>query len=130
VRAVASAGEFRQVARFLVSGASSTGVHVAVTATLISAIGTSQVTANGVAFVCATACSYLLNTLWSFSSRLHRRTLGRFTGVSLLGLGLTMGISWTAQSLGAGYWTGLAGVVLTVPAFTYAAHRSWTYRMT
>jgi putative flippase GtrA len=129
VRAAVSAKEFHQVARFLVAGASSTGFHVAIVATLVNAAGTSPVTANSVAFVCATACSYLLNTLWSFSSRLHHTTLWRFAAVSLLGLGLTMGISWTAQSLGYSYWTGLACVVLIVPAFTYVAHRSWTYRI-
>ncbi|SCV00664.1 Sugar translocase [Cupriavidus necator] len=128
MKASASAAELRKVTRFLVSGASSTGVHVAVTAALVSAMEISPVTANCVAFLCATACSYLLNTLWSFSARLHNKTLGRFAGVSLLGLGLTTGISWTAQSLGATYWTGLACIVLTVPAFTYLAHRSWTYR--
>ncbi|CAG9172022.1 GtrA family protein [Cupriavidus pinatubonensis] len=128
MRALVCKGEVRQVARFLVTGASSTGIHVAIVATLVNATGTSPVTANCVAFVCATACSYLLNTLWSFSSQLHHTTLSRFAGVSLLGLGLTMGISWTAQSLGSSYWTGLAWVVLAVPAFTYVAHRSWTYR--
>ncbi|KAI3609138.1 GtrA-like protein [Cupriavidus necator H850] len=120
--------ELRRVTRFLLSGATSTGVHVAITATLITTLAASPVAANCAAFVCATACSYLLNTLWSFSSRLRHRTLGRFAGVSLLGLGLTMGISWTAQFLGASYWAGLAGVVLTVPVFTYLAHRAWTYR--
>ncbi len=128
MKAAVSAGEFRQVTRFLVAGASSTGVHVVVATTLISTMESSQVTANCVAFLCATACSYLINTLWSFSSRLHQRTLGRFATISLLGLGLTTGISWTAQSLGASYWTGLACVVLMVPALTYVAHRSWTYR--
>ncbi|PZX30668.1 putative membrane component, GtrA-like protein [Cupriavidus phytorum] len=118
----------RQFTRFLFSGATSTGVHVAITATLINALDASPVAANCVAFVCATACSYLLNTLWSFSSRLRHRTLRRFAGVSLLGLALTVGISWTAQRLGASYWAGLAGVVLTVPVFTYLLHRVWTYR--
>jgi putative flippase GtrA len=111
-----------------VSGVTSTGVHVAITATLVSALAASPVTANCVAFLCATACSYFLNTLWSFSSRLRNRTLGRFAGVSVLGLALTMGISWTAQQLGASYWVGLICVVLTVPGFTYLAHRAWTYR--
>ncbi|WP_439671367.1 GtrA/DPMS transmembrane domain-containing protein [Cupriavidus necator] len=120
--------ELRRVTRFLVSGAASTGVHVAITATLVTTLATSPVAANCVAFVCATACSYLLNTLWSFSSRLRNRTLGRFAGVSLLGLGLTMGISWTAQHLGASNWVGLACVALTVPVFTYLTHRAWTYR--
>jgi putative flippase GtrA len=120
--------ELRRFMRFLVSGATSTGVHVAITATLVTTLATSPVTANCVAFVCATACSCLLNTLWSFSSRLHNRILGRFAGVSLLGLGLTMAISWTAQYLGGSYWVGLACIVLTVPVFTYLAHRAWTYR--
>lgn len=123
-----AAPELRRVTRFLVTGATSTGVHVAITATLVTTLATSPVTANCVAFVCATACSYLLNTLWSFSSRLRNRTLGRFAGVSLLGLCQTVGISWTAQYLGASYWVGLACVVLTVPVFTYLAHRAWTYR--
>ncbi|MDK3025235.1 GtrA family protein [Cupriavidus taiwanensis] len=128
MNASGTAAGLRRFTRFLVSGATSTGVHVAITATLVSASGASPVAANCVAFVCATACSYLLNTLWSFSSRLHSRTLWRFAGVSLLGLVLTMGIAWTAQRLGASYWTGLAGVVLTVPVFTYLLHRTWTYR--
>ncbi|RDK06189.1 GtrA family protein [Cupriavidus lacunae] len=123
-----TAPELRRFTRFLVSGATSTGVHVGITATLVTTLATSPVTANCVAFLCATACSYLLNTLWSFSSRLRNRTLGRFAGVSLLGLGVTMCISWTAQTLGASYWAGLACVVLIVPAFTYLAHRAWTYR--
>ncbi|SOY57268.1 putative membrane component, GtrA-like protein [Cupriavidus taiwanensis] len=123
-----SAPGLRQFTRFLLAGATSTGVHVAITATLVSTLEASPVAANGIAFACATACSYLLNTLWSFSSRLRHRTLARFAGVSLLGLALTMGISWTAQRLGASYWTGLAGVVLTVPVFTYLLHRAWTYR--
>ena len=128
MNASGTAPELRRFTRFLVSGATSTGVHVAIASTLVTTLATSPVTANSVAFLCATACSYLLNTLWSFSSRLRNRTLGRFAGVSLLGLGLTMGISWTAQYLGASYWVGLACVVLTVPAFTYLAHRAWTYR--
>lgn len=128
MNASGSAPGLRQLTRFMVSGATSTGVHVAITATLVSMLDASPVAANGVAFISATACSYLLNTLWSFSSRLRHRTLGRFAGVSLLGLALTMGISWTAQRLGASYWAGLAGVVLTVPMLTYLLHRAWTYR--
>lgn len=128
MNASTAAPELRRVTRFLVSGATSTGVHIAITATLVTALATSPVTANCVAFVCATACSYLLNTLWSFSSRLRHRTLGRFAGVSLLGLCQTMGISWTAQYVGASFWVGLACVVVTVPVFTYLAHRAWTYR--
>nr|WP_245179941.1 GtrA family protein [Cupriavidus sp. LEh25] len=112
----------------MLSGAASTCVHVAIATTLVSALETSPALANGVAFVSATACSYLLNTLWSFPSPLHKRTLGRFFAVSLIGLCLTMAISGTAQYVGASYWAGLACVLMAVPVFTYLAHREWTFR--
>lgn len=124
-----AAPEFRRIKRFLLSGATSTCVHVAIATTLVRALETSPALANGIAFVSATACSYFLNTLWSFSSPLSKRTLGRFVAVSLIGLCLTMTIAGTAHYVGASYWAGLACVVLIVPVFTYLAHREWTFRM-
>ncbi|UIF86866.1 GtrA family protein [Cupriavidus sp. UYPR2.512] len=123
-----SAPELRRFTRFAVSGATSTGVHVAITATLVTTLATSPVTANCVAFLCATACSYLLNTLWSFSSRPHCGNFVRFLSVSFLGMMLTISISWTVQRLGATYWIGLAWILLLVPPSTFALHRWWTYR--
>ncbi|MCO5413289.1 MULTISPECIES: GtrA family protein [Ralstonia] len=114
--------------RFGVSGVIATGVHVAIATALISGVSATQVTANGAAFVCANVCSYLLNALWSFSAKPARANFLRFYAVSLLGLALTLAISWCAQTLGLSYWIGLAGILSTVPPLTFVLHRFWTFR--
>lgn len=117
-----------RIFRFGVSGVAATGVHVAIATALIHEVSASQVTANGVAFVCANVCSYLLNALWSFSARPGSANFLRFYAVSLLGLALTLAISWVAQTLGQSYWIGLAAILATVPPLTFALHRWWTFR--
>ncbi len=105
-----------------------TGIHVAVATPLIYLLHASQVSANGMAFIIANIGSYLLNTLWSFGARPGRDSYLRFLAVSLLGLGLTLAISGVAQSVGAGYWAGLAAILSVVPVVTFVLHRSWTYQ--
>lgn len=117
-----------RVLRFGVSGVAATGVHVAIATTLINGFSTTQVTANGVAFVCANVCSYLLNALWSFSAKPGGANFLRFYCVSLFGLALTLAISWTAQTLGLSYWAGLACILTVVPPITFVLHRFWTFR--
>nr|WP_311530913.1 GtrA family protein [uncultured Ralstonia sp.] len=117
-----------RVFRFGVSGVVATGVHVAIATTLINGFSASQVTANGVAFVCANVCSYLLNALWSFSAKPGHANFLRFYAVSLLCLALTLAISWLAQTLGLSYWVGLAAILSVVPPLTFVLHRFWTFR--
>ena len=119
---------FVRLFRFGVSGVIATGIHVAVATPLIYLLHASQVGANGVAFVVANIASYLLNTLWSFGATPTRDSYFRFLIVSLLGLGLTLGISAGAQALGLGYWAGLATILSVVPVVTFVLHRTWTYR--
>lgn len=114
--------------RFGISGVIATGIHVAVATPMIYLLHASQVSANGVAFIIANICSYLLNTLWSFGASPGRDSYLRFLAVSLVGLGITLGISSVAPALGAGYWHGLAAILSVVPVVTFVLHRSWTYR--
>ncbi|VVE50678.1 bactoprenol-linked glucose translocase (gtrA) [Pandoraea anhela] len=114
--------------RFGVSGGVATAVHVIVAITLIAVFGVGSVPANAVAFCVATPCSYLLNTLWSFSARVHRTSLARFLPVSVFGLVLTTFVARTVEHLGGNHWLGIAAVVLTVPPTTFLLHRYWTYR--
>ena len=114
--------------RFGVSGVVCTAVHVIVAITLIEAFCASPVLANAIAFCTATPCSYLLNTLWSFSARVHRASLVRFVPVSIFGLLLTAVVARTVEGLGGNHWLGIAAVVLVVPPTTFVLHRYWTYR--
>ncbi|MHA6851622.1 GtrA family protein [Ralstonia pseudosolanacearum] len=117
-----------RIFRFGISGGVATGVHVALAMLLITGCSATQVEANGVAFVCANVCSYLLNALWAFSVRPGRDNFLRFFCVSVFGLLLTLAISWAAQKVGANYWTGLAVILATVPPITFVLHRFWTFR--
>ena len=120
--------EWARLVRFGVSGLVATGLHVSIAALLIARAQLSSTQANVLAFVCATGGSYLLQTLWSFSSRVGLRSLWRFLIVSLGGVTLTGLVSHLADSAGASPWLVIATVVCVVPPFTFVAHRTWTYR--
>lgn len=123
-----TASRIRQIKRFGITGIMVTGVHVVVAASFINYIVAIPWLANGVAFVTATISSYLLNTLWSFSSPLKRSNLYRFIGVSGLGFTMAVSISRIIELLGYRYWIGIAFVVLIVPPLTFILHSSWTYK--
>jgi putative flippase GtrA len=118
----------QQVFRFLVSGVLATAFHAAIATALIEFLDAKPVTANVAAFSAATILSYLVNTLWSFSSSVSRTTLTRFWIVALLGGCLTAGVSGAVDAWGGHYLIGIACVVMTVPPVTFALHRRWTYR--
>ncbi len=110
------------------SGLLATGLHVLIAVSFIRLILPSPIIANGVAFVTATLFSYLINTLWSFSSRLHGKNLRRYILVSALGFLLALVIAGLAEHYGLPYVCGIALVVLIVPPVTFLLHSFWTYR--
>lgn len=118
----------RQALRFVFSGLLVTGLHVYIATAFIKYLLPAPPLANGVAFLVATVFSYLINTMWSFSSPLHRRNLFRFCVVSLIGLSLAMAISGTAQYYGLHYLYGIGFVACTVAPVTFLLHSFWTYR--
>lgn len=118
----------KRALRFAVTGVGVTALHVVVAASLIETILPQPAWANGVAFLVATSTSYLLNTFWSFSQIMTSGNLLRYIVVSLLGLGIAVAVSGTAEAMGLSYWLGIAGVVLTVPPTTFLLHACWTYR--
>jgi putative flippase GtrA len=118
----------RQAWRFAVSGLLSTALHALLAVGIIVFLLPKPAIANGVAFVLATFFSFVMQTMWSFSSRPSRRNLARFIVVATIGLALTVLVSGTAQYLGLHYLWGIALVVCTVPPVTFLLHKFWTYR--
>lgn len=118
----------RRGVRFAITGIFVTVLHALVAVLFINFIAPQPPLANGVAFTVATVVSYVINTTWSFSARLHGKTLLRFLLVSLGGFLLAMFVAWAAQIAGLHYLLGIAAVALTIPAFTFVLHNFWTYR--
>ncbi|MDR6609514.1 putative flippase GtrA [Pseudomonas synxantha] len=114
--------------RFAVTGLFVTALHALVAVLFINFVVAHPPLANGVAFAVATVVSYVINTTWSFSARLHGRTLLRFLLVSAGGFLLAMFVAWVAQMAGLHYLLGIGAVALTIPAFTFVLHNFWTYR--
>ncbi|WP_163908944.1 GtrA family protein [Pseudomonas frederiksbergensis] len=118
----------KRALRFAVTGLFVTALHAVVAVLFINFVMPMPPLANGVAFAVATVVSYLINTTWSFSARLHGRTLLRFMMVSGAGFLLAMFVAWAAQIAGLNYLMGIGAVALIIPAFTFVLHNFWTYR--
>lgn len=114
--------------RFAVTGLFVNALHALVAVLFINFVVPQPPLANGVAFAVATVVSYVINTTWSFSARLHGRTLLRFSLVSVCGFFLAMLVAWVAQMAGLHYLLGIVAVAVTIPAFTFVLHNFWTYR--
>lgn len=118
----------RRVLRFGISGVLVTALHVGLAVALITTVAAPPPTANGIAFLAATAFSYVINTSWSFSKPLHGQNFVRFVIVAAIGGGLAVMLSAMAHRLGLQYMVGIALVVLVVPPTTFLLHNFWTYR--
>ena len=118
----------KRALRFAVTGLFVTALHAVVAVLFITFVAPQPPLANGVAFAVATVVSYVINTTWSFSARLHGRTLLRFSLVSVGGFFLAMFVAWVAQMAGLPSLLGIVAVALTIPAFTFVLHNFWTYR--
>lgn len=117
-----------RLGRFALTGLGSTLLHVLVALALIDGLLTPPPSANCVAFCLATAFSYVVNTRWSFNTRLHKTNLFRYLIVSLVGLGLSISLAWVAELAGWPPLGGIALVVCVVPVAGFAMHNFWTYR--
>ncbi|WP_175715220.1 GtrA family protein [Burkholderia ambifaria] len=117
-----------RLARFGLSGLCSTALHVLVASAMYALFDATQVLANAVAFVCATAFSYLANTLWSFSSTVQSRNLVRYLTVSLAGFVETMLLARAAELLDVPRGWAIVAIALLIPPTMFVMHRVWTYR--
>lgn len=126
--ALSSASTLKRAARFGLTGVFITLLHALVAVFIIRYFYGSPALANGVAFICATLVSYLINTYWSFSARMNRTTLLRFLTVSFFGFLLAMLVARIAEKLGLHYLEGIAAVACIIPVVTFVLHNFWTYR--
>lgn len=120
----------RRALRFCISGLLVTLVHICVATLLIRGAETSPGFANGVAFCVANAFSYVIHTLWSFSSAMAPGVLVKFLIVSGMGLALSFSLAEAAAWAGLSYGYGIAAVVLIMPPFNFLFHHFWTYAKT
>lgn len=121
--------------RFSVTGLANTGIHALVAVLCLEGfflglpwLVTGPVVANGIAFAVATAFSYVVNTLWSFSTKMSRKNLQRFLVVSAIGLFVAMTLAQLAAWMGLPSLGSVVLVVCVMPFVNFGLHAFWTYR--
>ena len=121
--------------RFGVTGLANTGIHALVAVLCLKGfflgvpwLVAGPVVANGVAFVVATVFSYVVNTLWSFSTKMNSRNLQRFLVVSVIGLFAAMALARLAELMGLPPLGSVVLVVCVMPFVNFGLHAFWTYR--
>lgn len=121
------ASALRQAARFFVTGAVTTGLHALTALSFLQVVATSAVFANGVAFVVANLFSYIVNSLWSFSTPLHAKRGLRYVTVSTIGFLGTIVIAYLAEKSGFSPQFGILIVICIMTPVSFALHRYWTF---
>jgi putative flippase GtrA len=115
-----------RIVRFALAGGVATLVHVSVAWSVFNWLVRDSTVANVAAFVVANIVSFLLQTLWSFSSRPTVARFLRFGTVSIAGFLASALIPLVCgrQSL----WVPTFAVVACIPALSYVMHARWTYQ--
>lgn len=121
--------------RFGVTGVANTGIHALVAYLCLNgfflgfnALQAGPVAANGIAFTVATIFSYVVNTLWSFSTQISRKTLRRFSVVALVGLLAAMLTARVGEVIGLPPMGGVLLVIFVLPLVNFGLHSIYTYR--
>jgi len=113
--------------RFLLIGLSVTSLHFLIVFFLVEWSGWSPVVSNAIAFLICSIVSYCFNAIWSFSSKIDKETLFKFYIVSLLGLFVSIYISWMFENFGLDYRLGVLLIALILPVISFLTHFFWTF---
>lgn len=116
-----------RIHRFIINGLIATSVHTIVVYMLSQRYGFEAGIANVLAFLTATAISYISNTKWTFETVYSRQMLFRYLVVTGTGCLITWLLATICAGLGFAWWVAIVFVVITIPALTWKAHRDWTY---
>jgi len=127
-RLKAFAVRHRQALSFAVLGGVNTLLHSGAVVLLVENGLATPVPSHIAGFALANTFSYFTNSWLTFRHAPSWRRYRKFLAVSLLSLGLTIGLSGLAEALEWHYLVGLAMVLLAGPVLSFALHKSITFR--
>jgi putative flippase GtrA len=115
-----------RILRFAIAGSIATCTHLSIAWLVFNRYIADSAMANLAGFVVANFVSFLLQTLWSFSSRPTLVNFSRFSIVSATGFGISVLVPLLIgrQHL----WAPTLMVVCCIPVSSYIVHTHWTYR--
>jgi putative flippase GtrA len=129
-RALRRAQNWIELLKFSAVGASGYVVNLAVYVALLKGTGLHYLPAAACSFVVAVSNNYFWNRHWTF--RHHRGHLYyqgmRFLVVSLVALGLNLGLLRALVELGTGKIVSQAIAIVLVMPFSFSANKLWSFR--
>jgi len=96
----------------------------------VEVLGWSTLAGTVLGFSSALVSSFLLNRSWTFKSdRSYLGSAWRYVAVSLLGLGLNVGLMLLLiKTFGVWYFTAQMAVIVVVPVVNYLLNGYWTFK--
>jgi dolichol-phosphate mannosyltransferase len=128
--------ELTRFVKFCAVGLSGVGVNLGILWLLTERAGLFYLLSATISIECSIISNYLLNEFFTFrdrryggGSRLLVR-LARFNAVSLVGVGLNLGVLWILTSLAGLYYlvSNLCGIVVAT-TWNYLVNSRWTWRI-
>lgn len=117
-----------QLLRYCLVGVGNTFAHFAVLMALVEGAAAAPAVANVLAFVAANALSFVMNSRFTFASRLGWGRYLKFLAVSLLGLAINYLTMRAAEALGLHYLVGAAAAIVLVIGIGFALSRAVVFR--
>lgn len=117
----------QQLFRFASVGLLNTALHATVALYFIHFWQFQSTGANLIAFTVANTVSYLLNTLWSFSSTVNTRTASRFFSISIISLACVLLVSSAFDYFQVTPYFSVLALTVALPLVNFMAHKFWTY---
>lgn len=118
----------RALVVFALIGGINTVLHSGTVIALVEANLAPVVAAHVIGFALANTFSFFANCALAFQQPPSWTRYKRFLMVSMLSLGLTVGLSALAQYLAWHYLAGLLLVLLCGPVLTFVLHKAITFR--
>lgn len=118
-----------QIVRFGFVGVFVTLLHVAVALSVHGVFAVPPLRANVVAFLAASATSYMLNWFWTFDAEsAHGVALPRFLTVSFGGFAVNQAIVYAVVALaGKPLWVAMIPVVIVIPIVSFCLNKLWVF---
>ncbi len=118
-----------ELIRYAVVGSSGYAINLVVYVVLLKGLGLHYLPAAACSFVVAVSSNYFWNRHWTFRDRRgHAYYQGlRFLVVSLVALGLNLGLLRVLVELGLGKIVGQAIAIVLVTPFSFSANKLWSF---
>ena len=118
----------KKIIRFIFAGSFVTLIYILSGLFLLTFFSISPVVANGFAFVIANLVSYIIHTLWSFSTKFKKNNFFKFYIVSFCGFLISLIFPAIGQSFNLDKSLAIIVTSITIPLFTFLLHHLWTYK--